>query len=426
MGDTIVALSSGPPPAAIGVIRLSGPQAIAAATAIAGSLPELRRAGLRALRHDGRLIDRALTLVFPGPDSATGEDLVEFHVHGGLAVVRAVENALLAQMGVVRAEPGAFTRRALFNGRLDLAQVEALGDLLAAQTDAQARTAILGTEGLLRRNIDALQGELLMAAADVELALDFADEDDGGAFDRDALQSRLHALENRMRSWLGRPCVEILNRGFRVVLAGRPNAGKSTLLNAMAGRDAAIVSPIAGTTRDRIEVSVAHGGIPFVLTDTAGLVSASDDPIEMIGVERARDAMAQADVLLWLEDSAPLPRADAIRVAAQLDRPDRATPPAGAISVSGLTGEGLERLWSIVHAQIAGRLPPEDGSALNERQHALLSRAMGAVVAARDEQELLLLAEQLRAARYALDQITGAAGTEAMLDQLFGRFCIGK
>ena len=426
MGDTIVALSSGPPPAAIGVIRLSGPQAIAAATAVAFPLPEPRRAGLRALRHDGRLIDRALTLVFPGPDSATGEDLVEFHVHGGLAVVRAVENALLAQPGVVRAEPGGFTRRALLNGRLDLAQVEALGDLLAAQTDAQARMAVLGTEGLLRRNIDALQREVLMAAAEVELALDFADEDDGGAFDRDALQSRLHALEKRMRSWVARPRVEMLNRGFRIVLAGRPNAGKSTLLNALAGRDAAIVSPIAGTTRDRIEVSVAHGGIPFVLTDTAGLVSASDDPIEMIGVERARDATAQADVILWLEDSAPLPRADAIRVAAQLDRPDRPTPPAEAIGVSGLTGEGLERLWSIVHTQIAGRLPPEDGSALNERQHALLSRAMGAVVAAREEQELLLIAEQLRAARHALDQITGAAGTEAMLDQLFGRFCIGK
>lgn len=426
MGDTIVALSSGPPPAAIGVIRLSGPQAIAAATAVAFPLPEPRRAGLRALRHDGRLIDRALTLVFPGPDSATGEDLVEFHVHGGLAVVRAVENALLAQPGVVRAEPGGFTRRALLNGRLDLAQVEALGDLLAAQTDAQARMAVLGTEGLLRRNIDALQREVLMAAADVELALDFADEDDGGAFDRDALQSRLHALENRMRSWLARPRVEMLNQGFRIVLAGRPNAGKSTLLNALAGRNAAIVSPIAGTTRDRIEVSVAHRGIPFVLTDTAGLVSASDDPIEMIGVERARDAMAQADVVLWLEDSAPLPRADAVRVAAQLDRPDRPAPPAEAVGVSGLTGEGLECLWSIVHAQIAGRLPPEDGSALNERQHALLNRARGAVVAARQEQELLLIAEQLRAARYALDQITGAAGAEAMLDQLFGRFCIGK
>lgn len=426
MDDTIVALSSGPPPAAIGVIRLSGPHAIAAATAVAGSLPDARRAGLRALRHDGRLIDRALTLVFPGPDTATGEDLVEFHVHGGPAVVRAVENALLAQTGVVRAEPGAFTRRALLNGRLDLAQVEALGDLLAAQTAAQARTAVLGTEGMLRRSIDTLQRDLLAAAASVEMALDFADEDDGSTFDHAALQARLQALGNRMEDWLARPRVEALNRGFRLVLAGSPNRGKSTLLNALAGREAAIVSPIAGTTRDRIEVSVAHDGVPFVLTDTAGLVSDSGDPIEVIGVERARDAIARADVILWLEDTASLPRADAIRVASQIDQPDRQEVPVDAVGVSGVTGEGLDRLWEAIHAQIVDRLPPEDGSALNERQHALLSEAMRAIRAAQTESELLLTAEQLRSARSALDQITGAAGTEAMLDQLFGSFCIGK
>lgn len=425
MADTIVALSSGPPPAAIGVIRLSGPQAIGAATAIAGALPEPRRAAVRVLRHGGALLDRALVLVFPGPDSATGEDMVEFHVHGGPAVVRSVERALIAQPGVAAAEPGAFTRRALANGRLDLAQVEALGDLLAAQTDAQARTAVMGAEGLLRRSIDELQGSLLRLAAEIELALDFSDEEDGAAFDDRDLIGRLRALERRMRDWLARPLVEGLHRGFRVVLAGSPNRGKSTLLNAMAGRDAAIVSPVAGTTRDRIEVAVAHEGIPFLLTDTAGLVDHSDDPIETIGVDRARDAIAAADVVLWLEDEATPPRPDALRVASQADRPDRLIP-TDAIAVSGTTGQGLADLWAAVHARVAGLLPPDDGSALNRRQHAWLSQAAEAVAAAAVEADLLLRAERLREARGSLDRITGAAGTEAMLDQLFARFCIGK
>lgn len=425
MSDTIVALSSGPPPAAIGVIRLSGPRAIAAATAIAGSLPEPRRAAVRALRHHGMLLDRALLLVFPGPDSATGEDLVEFHVHGGPAVVRGVEQALLAQPGIVAADAGAFTRQALTNGRLDLAQVEALSDLLAAQTDAQARTAVLGTEGLLRRSIDTLQAELLDLAAQVELALDFADEEDSRAFGAATLSARLQALEARMREWLARPVVDSLHRGFRVVIAGRPNRGKSTLLNAMAGRDAAIVSDIAGTTRDRIEVPVAHGGIAFILTDTAGLVAASNDPVEAIGVTRAQDAIASADVVLWLEDEAPLPRADALRIASQIDRGARDLP-VEAIPVSGRTGEGLATLWAAIHQQVADLLPPEDGSALNARQHAHLAHAAAAIDAAAHEGDLLLCAEHLRQARLELDRITGAAGTEAMLDQLFDRFCIGK
>jgi tRNA modification GTPase len=425
MADTIVALSSGSPPAAIGVIRLSGPQAIPAATKLAGALPDPRRAAVRALRHGGVLLDRALVLVFPGPDSATGEDIVEFHVHGGPAVVRAVERALHAQAGIVAAEPGGFTRQALANGRLDLAQVEALGDLLAAQTDAQARTAALGTEGLLRRSIDVLQAELLEQAAQVELALDFADEEDSGSFDAVALSVRLRSLEGRMRDWLARPVVDQLHRGFRVVLAGSPNRGKSTLLNALAGREAAIVSDIAGTTRDRIEVPVAHGGIAFLLTDTAGLVTDSADPIEAIGVDRARAAIADADVVLWLEDAAPLPRADALRVASQVDLGGRRLP-ADAIPVSGRTGEGLASLWEAIHARVQGLLPPDDGSALNARQHDLLRHSADAIAASVDEADLLLCAERLRAARAALDRITGAAGTEAMLDQLFGRFCIGK
>lgn len=425
MADTIVALSSGPPPAAIGVIRLSGPRAFAAATAIAGRLPEPRRAAVRALRNDGVLLDRALVLVFPGPDSATGEDLVEFHVHGGAAVVRSVEHALLARPGIAAAEPGAFTRQALINGRLDLAQVEALGDLLAAQSEAQARAAVLGAEGLLRRSIDELQATLLELSAQVELALDFADEEDGSAFDATGLSSKLNALAARMREWLARPTVDSLHRGFRVVIAGRPNRGKSTLLNAMAGREAAIVSDIAGTTRDRIEVPVSHDGIAFVLTDTAGLVEASADPIEAIGVSRAQHAIAAADIILWLEDELPLPRADALRIASKADQEPRSLSPDG-IRVSGLTGEGLSVLWEAIHARVVDLLPPEDGSALNKRQHDRLTDAVEAIDAAAPGGDLLLCAEHLRHARQSLDRVTGAAGTEAMLDQLFGRFCIGK
>lgn len=350
---------------------------------------------------------------------------MEFHVHGGPAVVRGVERALLSQPGVRSAEPGAFTRQALMNGRLDLPQVEALGDLLAAQTDAQARTALLGTDGLLRRSIDELQRELLGLAADVELALDFADEEDSGSFNRSDIVARLQRLNERMHGWLARPRVENLHRGFRVVLAGSPNRGKSTLLNAMSGRDAAIVSSTAGTTRDRIEVQVAHKGVAYLLTDTAGIVDTTDDPIEAIGVSRAQEAIDKADVVLWLEDTAPLPRADAIRLASQSDRPGRIIPD-GALAISGITGEGLTGLWQAIAGRVAGLLPPDDGTALNVRQHALLTQAALEIGNASVENDLLLQAEHLRRARTVLDEITGAAGTEAMLDQLFGRFCIGK
>ncbi|WP_315762072.1 tRNA uridine-5-carboxymethylaminomethyl(34) synthesis GTPase MnmE [Sphingomonas sp. Y38-1Y] len=425
MPDTIVALSSGAPPAAIGVIRLSGPQALAAARSIAGTLPAPREARVRRLRQGAETLDQAIVLVFPGPDSATGEDLVEFHVHGGQAVIAAVEGALLTCADVRRAEPGEFTRRALTNGRIDLNQAEAFADLLAAQTQSQHRAAMLASEGLLRRSIDELTDRLVGIAASIELALDFADEDDAGEWDASSVDAELAVLESDTCAWLARPKVEALHRGFRVVIAGRPNRGKSTLFNALAGRDAAIVSPIAGTTRDRIEVPVAHEGVAFVLVDTAGLATDTDDEIEAIGIVRAEAAIETADVLLWLEADAAAPRDDAIRVVSQIDLPGCSIPD-DAVGVSGVTGEGLATLWAAIHARVESLMPPMDGTALNQRQHDLLTRAVVAISAAQGVADPLVKAEEVRRARHTLDAITGTAGTEAMLDALFGRFCIGK
>lgn len=417
--DTIYAVSSGAPPAAIAVLRLSGVGAFDAVRALAGDVPEPRRAALRALRHDGELLDRALVLVFPGPDSATGEDIAELHLHGGRAVVRAVENALAAMPGLRAAEPGEFTRRALINGRIDLSEAEGLGDLLAAETEGQRRVAMRSAEGAVRREVEGWTARLLAIAARVEAILDHSDEDDVAVDPRLDLAA---ALADEIDAVVERPPVERLRDGIRVVLAGPPNAGKSTLLNAMAGRDAAIVSPIAGTTRDRIEVPVVRDGIAWVLIDTAGLADATEDAIEAIGIERARAALTEADLVLWLsDDEAPV---GAIAIHARADA--RGPAPDRSISVSAKTGEGLDLLWSRMAAAASDLLPPPDMVALNQRQRVLCITAAQALRDAAGEGDLLLAAEHLRSARRAFDAITGRADVEAMLDALFARFCIGK
>jgi tRNA modification GTPase len=266
--ETIFAPSTGLPPAAIAIVRISGPAAWAAGRALAGDLPNPREARVRTLRDpvSGDHLDRAIVLVFPGPGSATGEDVVEFHVHGGRAVVAAVEAALGTQPGLRRAEPGEFTRRALANGRIDLAEAEGLGDLLLAETQLQRRAALAMADGVLSQRIAGWRAELLGLAAQIEASLDFADEADVPEAVLADIRERGRSVANEMATTLAAPTVERLRDGVRVVLAGPPNSGKSTLLNALARREAAIVSPIAGTTRDRIEVSVARHGIPFVLT----------------------------------------------------------------------------------------------------------------------------------------------------------------
>lgn len=428
--DTIFAVSSGAPPAAIAVLRLSGPRAFEATAQLGGKLPAPRRAGLRALRDpaSGELLDRALVLLFPGPDSASGEDLAELHLHGGRAVVRAVEAVLAALPGLRPAEPGEFTRRALLNGRMDLSEAEGLGDLLVAETEAQRRIAVRSAEGAVRRQVEDWSRRLLMLAAQVEAQLDHSDEDDvaGGADSLGGVHVAAAALAEEIGQVTRRPPVERLRDGLRVVLAGPPNAGKSTLLNAMAERDAAIVSPIAGTTRDRIEAPVVRGGTAYLLIDTAGLAEATADPIEAIGIGRARAALEEADIVLWLGDAPPPNHPATLWLHARADLAGRDRGAGKDLAVSAATGAGVEALWSRIGALAANLLPPPDLLALNQRQRGLGIAAGEALARAAMQHDLLLLAEELRSARRAFDAITGRAGVEAMLDALFARFCIGK
>lgn len=430
MSDTIFAVSSGAPPAAIAILRLSGAGAFDAVHALAGDVPKPRAAALRALRDpaSGELLDRALVLIFPGPNSATGEDLAELHLHGGRAVVRAVEAALADLPDLRAAEPGEFTRRALANGRIDLSEAEGIGDLLMAETEGQRRAAIRSAEGGVRREVEQWTARALMLSAQVEALLDHGDEDDvtSGADPLPAIQTAATSLADDIAAIASRPPVERLRDGLRVVLAGPPNAGKSTLLNALTGRDAAIVSPIAGTTRDRIEAPVVRGGIAYLLTDTAGLTTTPGDAIEAIGVTRAQDALTAADIVLWLGDDAPPEHAALLWLHARADAAGRAPNPKADLAISASTGTGLPELWERLAELSATLLPPPDLVALNARQRYLCIAAADALHAIAHEHDLLLVAEHLRSALRAFDAITGRAGVEAMLDALFGRFCIGK
>ncbi|WP_425229041.1 tRNA uridine-5-carboxymethylaminomethyl(34) synthesis GTPase MnmE [Sphingomonas sp.] len=423
--DTIVAVSSGRPPAAIAIVRVSGPEAVAAAGALAGALPPPRRAALRALRRShGGLLDRALVLVFPGPDSATGEDLVEFHCHGGRAVVAAVMAALVERPGLRFAQPGEFTRRALTNGRIDLAQAEGLADLLQAETEDQRRAALYASEGRLSSVIHGWMNECARLSAQIEVLLDYAEEGDAGV-EAGLLDSALAdaaALRARIEAVLAAPPVERLRDGIRVVIAGPPNAGKSTLFNLLSARDAAIVSPQAGTTRDRIEAPVVHGGRAWLLIDSAGLNDAID-VVEQIGVARAWEAIETADVVLWLGDEPP-PRADAIWLHARADLPERRIVPASRdLAVRHDMPEAIEHVWRALLICSETLLPKADDLPLKAAQRV---SCKAAAVALDLEDDLLIAAEQLRIAHRSLARIVGLDATESMLDNLFGRFCLGK
>ena len=425
--DTIFAVSSGAPPAAIAILRLSGKVAFAAARALANSLPPPRRAAVRALRDgDELLLDRALVLVFPGPDSATGEDLVELHLHGGRAVVRAVEAALDVLPGMRRAEPGEFTRRALANGRIDLTEAEGLGDLLTAETEGQRRAAIAVAEGAIRKCAQGWTERLVALAAQVEAQLDFAEEDEVDQGSSGAFAVAALALADEIQSLLATPPVERLRDGLRVVIAGPPNSGKSTLLNALVERDAAIVSPISGTTRDRIEAPVIRDGIAYILTDTAGLLDETPDPVERIGIARAEEAMRAADLILWLGDDES-PQREAIRVHARTDIAGRSAMPDRAdVALSAATGEGIQDLWALLHDRASILLPREDAVALNRRQRDLLASCAKSLRRAGEQPDAIVFAEELRIAMMALDRLVGRSDVEAMLDALFTRFCLGK
>ncbi|WFL78661.1 tRNA uridine-5-carboxymethylaminomethyl(34) synthesis GTPase MnmE [Altererythrobacter arenosus] len=425
MNDTIFALSSGAPPAAIGVIRISGPQAGATLADFCGRDVTPRRAILAQLRGAaGGLLDQALVLWLPGPDSATGEDLVEFHCHGGRAVIAAVEAELAARAGLRRAEPGEFTRRAFANGRIDLAEAEGLADLLSAETELQRSAAMAMAGGQFSQEVEDWRSQLLQLSAAVEAALDFSDEDDVAEMPADFGQS-LRALADELASWLERPRAERLGEGYRVVLAGPPNAGKSTLFNALVESEAAITSPIAGTTRDVIERSVAIDGIPFTFVDTAGLREQGSDAIEAIGVDRAREQLKRADLVLWLGPDAEEPKGS-WPIEAQVDNPAHLVKQAPRFRVSAVTGENLDALKRALVEEARKALPKPGEAALNARQHALIDEARREILDAGRVQDPLIIAENLRRARIAFDRLVGRATTEDMLDALFGRFCIGK
>ena len=421
--DTIFALSSGRPPAAISVIRVSGPRAHEAAASIAGDLPEPRTAAVRELRQPAtaELLDEALVLRFDGPGSSTGEDIVEFQCHGGRAVVDALLAALASIAGLRLAEPGEFTRRAFENGRIDLTEAEGLADLIEAETESQRKAALLTAEGGLRKQVAEWQERLLALSALAERAIDYDEEDE--TVDP-ALVRNSAALVGELRDWLERPRAEPLKDGVRVVVAGPPNAGKSSLLNAIAGEERAIVTDIPGTTRDHIEVPLALDGVPLLLTDTAGLRDTGDQ-VEAIGVERAGRLVEGADVLVWLgePDAAP-PHPRLIRVYPKADLGGAA--PGGSISVSSVTGEGLKPLLERIAAEAKSVLPGEGAIALNRRQARQLAEAVDALGDAATATDPVIIAESLRLARAAFDRLTGRAGVEDLLDALFGRFCLGK
>ena len=422
--DTIFALSSGRPPAAISVIRISGKRAHLAAQAIAGELPSARQAAVRELRHpeSGELLDEALVLRFDAPASSTGEDVVEFQCHGGRAVVDAVLGALGLTDGLRVAEPGEFTRRAFESGRIDLTEAEGLADLIEAETESQRKAALALAEGGLRRQIESWQSQVLALSARAEQAIDYAEEDDGG--DTQSLSDDCAALASDLRGWLGRPRIEPLKDGVRVVVAGPPNAGKSSLINAIAGIDRVIVTDIPGTTRDHVDVPLALNGIPLLVTDTAGLRD-TDDRVEAIGVERARVLTESADILVWLGAAEDAPsHVRRILVHPKSDLPGDAPPE--ALPLSSLTGEGIGELLQRVESQARTLLPGEEALALNRRQASHVADAAAALSDAAGSGDLVLMAEGLRTARHAFDRLTGRAGVEDVLDALFSRFCLGK
>jgi tRNA modification GTPase len=437
--DTIFAKASGAGQAAIAVVRLSGPQSATALRALVGSLPRPRMASLRYLRApgDGEVLDRALVLWFPGPGSYTGEDSAELHLHGGTAVISDVSDALIA-LGCRPAEPGEFTRRAFLHARLDLTQAEAIADLIRAETSAQRRQALRQVEGALTTLYGGWTARAAHILAHQEAAIEFETEDLPTDLGPRAAREAAMLAEDIARHLDDGGRGERLREGLSIAIVGAPNAGKSSLLNALVGREAAIVSPQPGTTRDVVECRLDLGGVPAVLADTAGL-RATEEAVEREGVRRARARAADADLLVavFAADAAPdketlnviATRPDAILVASKADLalppelPGTATP----IPTSIRTGAGLDTLRARLASAAVGLAGLTEAPALTRARHraaltAAVERLREGAAAPLPE----LAAEAYRGAVMALGQITGRIGVEEVLDIVFADFCIGK
>jgi tRNA modification GTPase len=447
--QTIFALSSGRPPSALAVVRVSGPCASLVLTTLAGKLPAPRQASRRLL-HDGagQPIDDSVVLWFPGPGSATGEDVAEFHVHGGRAVLAALLAAISGIPNMRAAEPGEFTRRAFENGKLDLTEAEGLDDLIHADTDRQRRQALRQLQGLLGNRARDWRERIIEASALIEAGIDFSDEGDVPAELMAPAVKAISALHDEIAEVLAaQGQAERLRDGLVVAIAGEPNVGKSTLINQLARRDVAIVSPHAGTTRDVIEVQLDLDGYPVTVIDTAG-IRETDDPVEQEGVRRARARAEDADLVLWLVEAGRAVDPDAMSL---LGKSGNASSPSGGaiwivrnkidlggvedvrlrgeFGIAASRGDGIPELVDALVKFAADFFGTTEGVLVTRaRQRDLLRRASDSL---RRSLELVeegeeLAAEELRAAAYALGRLLGRVDVEDVLGAIFQKFCVGK
>ena len=431
--DTIFALSSGGLPSGVAVVRMSGPHVRAALEAIAGRVPPARVATLCRLRDsDGRQIDRGLVLFFAGPASFTGEDCGELHVHGGRAVVATLLRRLGGLPGLRQAEAGEFTRRAFLNGKIDLTGAEGLADLLAAETEAQRRLAVENAEGGQRTLYAGWRSRLVHARAMIEAELDFADEADVDGPVSEHIWKDLGELSGEIaQHCAGFSAAEIVREGFRVALMGAPNAGKSSLLNALARREVAIVTDVPGTTRDPIEIALDLRGLKVVVTDTAGLRD-TEDTVERIGVSRALEVAARADLVLELIDvrnggaETLVAGKPVLRIGTKCDLAHRSRD-AFDLKISVVTGEGIAALLDMIAARAEDATAASSSVVPTRLRHIeLLEETRRYIAAALSPKALELRAEDLRLASESLGRIIGAIDVEDLLDVIFSQFCIGK
>ena len=427
--DTIYATATARGRSGVAVIRVSGPLALTAGQTLCRTLPPPRQAALRRLSWQGEVLDEALVLTFAKGASFTGEDVVELQVHGGPAVVSAVLRALADQPGLRLAEPGEFTRRALENGVLDLAQVEGLADLIDAETEAQRRQAVRVLSGSVGQRVEGWRRDLIRAGALLEATIDFADEEVPVDVSPEVLALIDGLMADLGREAAGVQAAERIRDGFEVAIVGAPNAGKSTLLNQLAGREAAITSDIAGTTRDVIEVRMEIAGLAVTFLDTAGLRE-TEDRLEKAGIDRALSRAQAADLRLFLMDGSSTPGltplADDLVVVGKADTLSGVE----GLAVSGLTGAGVPELLARIGGILERRVASA-GALIRERHRLAVTTAIAALAESRaevvrEDSRVELAAEHLRRAVRALDALVGRVDVDDLLGEIFASFCIGK